>query len=83
MMIAVTVNGEPKRLDDGATVARLLAQLQVQPERVVVEVNVQIIKPAQRATTLLQSGDVVEIVQFVGGGTSTEESLDKRWRLWY
>ena len=77
-MIAVTINGESQQASVGTTVAQLLEQLHIQPERVVVEVNVQIVKREQRAITILQSGDVVEIVQFVGGGASTEKSLDKR-----
>ncbi len=67
-MITLTVNGESRQLVDGTTVARLLEQLRVVPERVVVEVNVQVIKRDQRAATVLRAGDAVEIVQFVGGG---------------
>ena len=64
----IVVNGEPRELPDGSTVAQLLEQLQVRPERVVVEVNLTILKRAQHPQTLLRAGDQVEIVQFVGGG---------------
>jgi len=64
----VTVNGEPRQLPDGATVEELLQQLAIQPERVVVEVNLTILKRIQHVETVLQAGDQVEIVQFVGGG---------------
>lgn len=67
-MITLTVNGEPRPVAEGTTVAQLLEQLRVVPERVVVEVNVQVIQRDRRAATLLRAGDVVEIVQFVGGG---------------
>ena len=69
-MIDVTVNGQSKRVADGTTVAQLLQQLAVHPQQVVVEVNVQIIKREQREATILQPGDVIEIVRFVGGGGS-------------
>jgi sulfur carrier protein len=65
----VMVNGAPRALPDGLTVARLLEQLAVEPERVVVEVNLGILKRAEHAARVLQPGDRVEIVQFVGGGT--------------
>ena len=64
----VTVNGEPRDLPDGTTAAQLLALLKVMPERVVVEVNLRILKRAELTDTLLQEGDQVELVQFVGGG---------------
>ena len=64
----VQVNGALRELSEGLTVSRLLETLQVVPERVVVEVNLTILKRAQHAETSLREGDQVEIVQFVGGG---------------
>lgn len=64
----IQVNGAPRELPEDLTVSRLLETLQVVPERVVVEVNLTILKRAQHAQTLLREGDQVEIVQFVGGG---------------
>ena len=64
----LTVNGEKRQVADGLTVSGLLESLQVVPERVVVEVNLTIVKRAQLADAVLQDGDQVEIVQFVGGG---------------
>ena len=64
----LTLNGEETTLPDGVTVARMLEQLQVRPERVVVEVNLTILKRAQHPETVLKDGDQVEIVQLVGGG---------------
>jgi sulfur carrier protein len=45
-----------------------LEALQVLPERVVVELNLTILKQAEHAGRALKDGDQVEIVQFVGGG---------------
>jgi len=63
------VNGKPMQLSEGATAVELLNQLGVEPERVVVEVNLNILKRAQLGSTVLQTGDQVEIVHFVGGGS--------------
>ena len=65
----IVVNGESKEVNDATTVAQLLEQLAVKPERVVVEVNLTILKRAQHAGLVLQEGDRIEIVQFVGGGS--------------
>ena len=62
------VNGETRELPDGITVPQLLETMKVTPERVVVEVNLTILKRAQHASTILKEGDRVEIVHFVGGG---------------
>ena len=67
-MMDLVVNGEPRAVPEGCTAAELLAQLQVPPERVVVEVNLTILKRAQLPQTTLCAGDRVEIVHFVGGG---------------
>ena len=64
----VLINGEERELPEGTTVSQMLETLKVIPERVVVEVNLTILKRAQLAATTLQAGDQVEIVQFVGGG---------------
>ena len=64
----LTVNGETRTLAEGATVSQLLEELKVQPERVVVEVNLTILKRDQLRETVLKERDQVEIVQFVGGG---------------
>ncbi len=71
-MMELMVNGEKREVSHGATVSTLLESLQVMPERVVVEVNLTILKRAEHAGTILQEGDQVEIVRFVGGGSITE-----------
>jgi sulfur carrier protein len=64
----VTVNGESHQLPEATTVLQLLERLQVVAERVVVELNLTILKRAQHAATILKEGDQIEIVHFVGGG---------------
>lgn len=64
----LTVNGEEHDAPDGATVAGLLAHLQLVAPRVAVEVNRVLVPRARHAEHLLAEGDRVEIVTFVGGG---------------
>lgn len=62
------VNGEPTRLDGPSTVADLVATLGLDPRKVAVERNLEIVPRSLHATTVLSDGDRIEIVQFVGGG---------------
>ncbi len=64
----VELNGEPKELDEGATLLSLLEQLSLAPERVAVELNRDVVRRAEWPATRLSEGDRVEIVHFVGGG---------------
>lgn len=62
------VNGEPQEVQDGLTVAGLLAHLGDLPGRVAVEVNAEVVRRAHHAEHVLREGDRVEVVTFVGGG---------------
>lgn len=63
----LTVNGEPHDVPDETTVAQLLQHLDLKGP-VAVERNSQVVPRASHPTERLGSGDVVEIVHFVGGG---------------
>ena len=65
----VIVNGEQRELPEGTTALQMLETLKVQPERVVVELNLTILKRAQLPGAVLKEGDRVEIIHFVGGGS--------------
>ena len=64
----VILNGDPADIRDNSTVARLLEDLQIGRDRVAVEVGLEIVSKAQYDNHVLQDGDKIEIVQFVGGG---------------
>jgi len=64
----VTVNGQPRQLADGATVAELLAELRLADKPVAVEVNRQLVPRQRHAQHRLAEGDRLEIVTLVGGG---------------
>jgi thiamine biosynthesis protein ThiS len=64
------INGEKRDFPDGLSVAALVAQLGMKPDRVAVELNLEIIPRAQWQTTALKDGDRLEVVHFVGGGST-------------
>lgn len=64
----VIVNGEPKSLPPGASVAELLDALGLTGKRVAVERNGEIVPKSTHASHRLAQGDRLEIVVAVGGG---------------
>ena len=64
----IIYNGTPQEVDEGTTVAALLAQLELVPRYVAVELNEQVVPRAHHADCHLHAGDHVEIVTLVGGG---------------
>ena len=64
----VTINGRQEALADGLSVANILATRQLQPIRVAVEINEQIVPRKRFGETTVKEGDRIEIVTFVGGG---------------
>ena len=65
----ITVNGQPKSASAGTTVAALLASMGVDPQRVAVERNQEVVPRKTWTDALLAEGDRVEIVAFIGGGS--------------
>jgi thiamine biosynthesis protein ThiS len=66
--LQVELNGEPKELEEGATLSTLIEQLSLAPERVAVELNRDVVRRVDWPSTRLSEGDRVEVVHFVGGG---------------
>lgn len=64
----ITVNGEPASVAEHASVAVLLAQLQLAGQRLAVELNGQIVPRSRWADVPLHEGDRAEIVRAIGGG---------------
>ena len=64
----ITLNGERFELDQPLSVTALLARLEIDPRRVAVEHNLEIIKRQRFPEVVVNEGDTVEIVNFVGGG---------------
>ena len=62
------MNGEPREIAGPLSISALLAELDIDPRRVAVEHNLAIVKRARYESTVIQAGDSIEIVNFVGGG---------------
>jgi thiamine biosynthesis protein ThiS len=65
----LTINGEDREFSSNLTVASLLDQLGMKPDRVAVELNRDLVQRDRWPTTQLANGDKLEIVHFVGGGS--------------
>ena len=67
-MIQLSVNGQVRRVEPGADIARLLQMLELSGKRVAVERNGEIVPRSRYTGTRLADGDALEIVVAVGGG---------------
>jgi sulfur carrier protein len=68
--VTIRLNGEPRGVRGGITVAGLLRELDIQSDRVAVELNLEIVDRQAFETRRLQEGDRLEILSFIGGGTA-------------
>jgi thiazole synthase len=66
--ISVELNGGSRTVRAGTTVATLLAELGLEPARVAVERNHDVVAKKDYDRTVLSAGDRLEVVGFVGGG---------------
>jgi thiamine biosynthesis protein ThiS len=66
--IQVVVNGKPRDVPEGANITALLRILEIDPSRVAVELNREIVRKPEWESTELADGSRIEIVWFVGGG---------------
>ncbi len=64
----IRINGLSREVTASLSILQLLSELELCPEHVVVEVNSTILTSTQFSQYHLQDDDVLEIVQFVGGG---------------
>ncbi len=68
MTISITLNGEPRSIAPGTTIAALAAELGLDPAKVAVERNLAIVPRSTLGSVVIAEGDQIEIVHFVGGG---------------
>ena len=66
--VSITVNGEHKRVPGGQTLAELVTLMGFVPEKVAVERNLEVVPRSTLAQVLVEDGDELEVVHFVGGG---------------
>lgn len=80
-MIQIQLNGETKRLEGEPTVADLLGTLGLEPGKVAVERNLEIVPKSAYDATRLADGDRLEIVHFVGGGDNSVTATEDTWTV--
>jgi sulfur carrier protein len=68
MSVQVKLNGEPRELPDGTTMAQAVAELTALGTGVAAAVNGAVVPYGSWAATLLRDGDQVEVVTAVQGG---------------
>ncbi|MFQ5913382.1 MAG: sulfur carrier protein ThiS [Nitrospinota bacterium] len=68
--ISIAVNGESREVSKGLTVRELLDRLEVKGRHVAVARNGELVPRSQYEATRVESGDRIEIVQAIGGGTA-------------
>ena len=67
VIVRIEVNGHGRETD-ATTVLGLIEELKLDPRKVAVELNLEIVPRSLHATTPVSEGDKIELVQFVGGG---------------
>jgi thiazole synthase len=80
-MISITLNGDPRRVAPGASIAALLAELELDAGKVAVERNLEIVPRSTFGAVALADGDRLEIVHFVGGGQENDAAVDDGWEV--
>ena len=66
--LAIRVNAEERRVPAGLSIAAMLAELGLDPNRVAVERNLEVVPRSTLADVKVEDGDRFEVVHFVGGG---------------
>lgn len=67
-MISLFINGESHAFPTSLSVLGLIEHLGFNPAKIAIERNLEIVPRSLYAATLLEDGDRLEIVNFVGGG---------------
>lgn len=68
-LITIHLNGQAQEVPEGLTLATLLEWLKLPPDRVAIERNLEIVRRNDWRETPVQTGDRLEVVHFVGGGS--------------
>ena len=66
--VSISVNGEHRRVVAGMTIAELATELGLEPTKVAVERNMEVVPRSTLGQVRVEDGDDFEIVTFVGGG---------------
>lgn len=64
----ITLNGAPHQISPGMTLQQLVESLGPDPRGIAIERNLEIVPKSMHKSVVLEEGDQLEVVQFVGGG---------------
>ena len=64
----ITLNGATQNLHEELSITELVRDLQLDPRKIAIERNLCIVPANEYEETYLQEGDVLEVVEFIGGG---------------
>jgi thiamine biosynthesis protein ThiS len=67
-MLNIIINGEEKKINPNISVTNLISKLELDIEKIAVELNQEILHLENHSKTILKEGDELEIIHFVGGG---------------
>ena len=79
--VSIRVNGEHKRVTAGLTILQLAEELGLVPEKIAVERNLEVVPRSTLGEVLVEDGDELEIVHFVGGGDHARPINDDSWTV--
>jgi thiamine biosynthesis protein ThiS len=68
--LLIKLNGESRKVPERSMLDDLVKDLSLEPKRIAIELNQQVIRRDQWTHTILAEGDRIEIVHFVGGGAA-------------
>ena len=64
----ITLNGEKYTLETGSNIVNLIDKLDLDVDKLAIERNLEIVPKSKFAMTIIEEGDKLEIVHFIGGG---------------
>jgi len=67
-VIEITINGDPNNIKEAQSLDMLLQDLNLDPAKVAVERNLEIVSKTTYQDVVIMAGDRLEIVHFIGGG---------------
>ena len=79
--LSIVVNGEHKRVRAGLTLAGLAEEMGLVPAKLAVERNLEVVPRSTLDQVLVEDGDELEIVHFVGGGDHAKPVVEDSWTV--
>jgi len=68
MKIKIFLNGELLEIESGLTISKLLINFEIDPNKIAIEKDLEIINPQDFSKIILTENSKIEIVHFIGGG---------------